>query len=78
MNLNDLIHSGKNEIALSENLSLNEEIILDMDNLTIDGNGHEIDGQGKTQIFYCTGKNITHKNIILKNGYAKGYGISQY
>ena len=31
-------------------------ITRDTDDLVIDGNGHAIDAQGKTRIFYCTGK----------------------
>lgn len=49
-------------------------IKLDVDDLAIDGNGHAIDARGLTRIFYCTGQNVTIKNIILKNGFAKEYG----
>lgn len=45
-------------------------IELDIDNLVIDGNGHSIDGAGKTRIFLLTADNITIKNLILKNGYS--------
>lgn len=43
-------------------------IELDIDDLVIDGDGKTIDGAGITRIFTVTGKNITLKNIIFKNG----------
>ena len=45
-------------------------IELDIDNLIIDGNGKTIDGNNKSRIFIISGKNITLKNIIFKNGYS--------
>ena len=45
-------------------------IELDIDDLIIDGNGHTIDGADQSRIFIITGKNITLKNIIFKNGYS--------
>lgn len=42
-------------------------IVLDYDNLTIDGNGHSIDGNNKSRIFYIVGENICLKNITFKN-----------
>ena len=77
--LDKKIHENKTkEIILEEDISFeNYEIDyyeggieLDIDNLVIDGNGHSIDAQDKTRIFYCTGKNITIKNLILKNGHS--------
>ena len=44
-------------------------IILESDGLVINGNGHAIDGAGKSRIFTIIGKNITLKNIIFKNGH---------
>ena len=44
-------------------------IDLDIDDLVIDGNGKTIDGGNKSRIFIVTGKNITLRNIIFKNGY---------
>ena len=80
--LDNLIHSGVKEIVLDSDIVLGSDeesqylngIKLDVDDLAIDGNGHAIDALGLTRIFYCTGKNITIKNIILKNGYAKQDG----
>ena len=75
--LDELIHSGVKEIVLDSDIVLDPDeesqylngIKLDADDLAIDGNGHAIDAQGLTRIFYCTGKNIIIKNIILKNGF---------
>ena len=80
--LDDLIHSGGNEIVLDFDIALDEDddftykygIELDIDNITIDGRGHSIDACGKTQIFHCTGDNVTIKNISLKNGFTEDYG----
>ncbi|SDA66143.1 hypothetical protein [Methanobrevibacter millerae] len=70
--MDNLIHSGVKEIVLDSYIVLdsNEEshyldgIKLDVDDLTIGGNGHAIDVQGLTRIFYCTRKNVIIKNII--------------
>ena len=75
--LDELIRSGVKEIVLDSDIVLDPDeesqylngIKLDADDLAIDGNGHAIDAQGLTRIFYCTGKNIIIKNIILKNGF---------
>ena len=69
---------GMNEIILDEDIHLEKYetdfyeggIELDIDNLIINGNGHIIDGAGQSRIFLITAKNITLKNIILKNGHA--------
>ena len=77
--LDKKIHESKtNEIMLEEDITFeNYEtdyyeggIELDIDNLIIDGNGHTIDAREKTRIFYCTGKDITLKNLTLKNGHS--------
>lgn len=80
--LDDLIHGGAKEIVLDFDIVLGDGeeseyedgIRLDVDDLTINGNGHSIDGNRKARIFHCTGKNITIKNITLKNGFIKGSG----
>ena len=80
--LDNLIHSGAKEIVLNSDIVLGEDeesqylegIELDVDELTIDGNGHAIDARRLTRIFFCTGKNIIIKNIILKNGFTKENG----
>ena len=84
--LDELIHSGVKEIVLDSDIVLDPDeksqylngIKLDADDLAIDGNGHAIDAQGLTRIFYCTGKNIIIKNIILKNGFTKDDGGAIY
>lgn len=80
--LNKLIHAGEKEIILESDIILDEKEIkkfkegikLDIDDLVIDGNGFAVDAKGKTGIFLCTGKNVTIRNIILRNGYAKEEG----
>ena len=80
--LDNLIHSGEKEIVLDSDIVLNDEeeleylegIKLDVDDLTICGNGHAVDACGKTKIFECTGKNIQIKNITLKNGCRRNGG----
>ena len=80
--LDDLIHSRMKEIVLDSDIVLGsdeesqylEGIKLDVDDFAIDGNGHTIDAQGLTRIFYCTGKNVIIKNIILKNGHVEDGG----
>lgn len=84
--LDDLIHSSVKEIVLDSDIVLggDEEsqylngIKLDVDDLAIDGNGHTIDARGLTRIFYCTGKNVIIKNIILKKGFAEKDGGAIY
>lgn len=80
--LDDLIHSGVKEIVLNSDIILTDEerskylkgINLDVDDLFIDANGHNIDACGKTRIFYCTGKNIAIKNIVLSNAFTEVNG----
>ena len=84
--LDNLIHSGAKEIVLDTDIVLGSDeksqylngIKLDVDDLAIDGNGHAIDALGLTRIFYCTGKNVTIKNIILKNGFTEEGGGAIY
>ena len=75
--LDKLIHeTDSSNLTLAEDIYLMPHeryfyeggIELDIDGLVIDGNGHTIDGGGKSRIFFITGKNITLKNIIFKNG----------
>lgn len=77
--LEDLIASGRKEIVLDFDILLTDEekgqyitkgIPLTVDGLTIDGNGHTIDGSEKTQFFDCRARNVTIKNVTFKNGYA--------
>lgn len=80
--LNNLIHNGQNEIVLDDNIIMETSfkhkehqkfpigILLDIDDLIIDGNGHTIDAKSKKPIFNCSGKNIILKNITFKNGFS--------
>jgi hypothetical protein len=81
--LDDLIHCGAKEITLDCDIILDDDemqeyqggILVDVDNLIIDGNGHTIDACGKSMVFICDSKNITIKSITIKNGYSDhGYG----
>ena len=73
--LDDLIHSGAEEIVLDCDIILDdgeeqdyfEGIILDVEDLLIDGDGHSIDACRKALIFY-NASNVTLKNVTLKNG----------
>ena len=40
--------------------------------ITIDGNGHTIDGDNQARAFYVTGNDVTIKNVIFKNCYLAG------
>lgn len=69
--LDNLIHSGKREIKLENDIKLNisdKTITIDVDDLVIDGNGHTIDCLHNTRILEITSKNVKLKNIIFKNG----------
>lgn len=77
--LDELIHgSGKSEIVIDRDITFkNYEmdffeggIDLDVDDMVIDGKGITIDAASKTRIFHVTGKNITIKNIVFKNGHS--------
>ena len=78
--LDELIHSGAKEIVLDSNVILDdgeddeylEGIRLDVDDVTINGDGHTIDARGKARMFECTGRNVTLFNLNLKNGYSNG------
>ena len=51
----------------TEGISISKQI-------TIDGQGHTIDAQGKSRIFQVSGNNVVLKNIIFKNGKTTGHG----
>lgn len=76
--LDDLIHSNKKNITLDSDIVYmdgDSPIILDVNDILIDGRGHAIDAKGKCGIFNITGKNITIKNIVLKNGFVESDGV---
>lgn len=81
--LDQLIHSGQKDIKLENDILLDrgiesekyrEGILIDVNDITLDGNGHSIDADQTSRIFKTTGKNITIKNLTLKNGFAEKYG----
>ena len=75
--LKELLLSAKGSVKLdkdilfkeSEQSFLNEGIVLENDNLTIEGNNHTIDANSLSRIFKITGKNITIRNLIFRNGH---------
>lgn len=76
--LKNLINKGKKEIDLDFDIEFidgDEEIIIDVDNLIIDGNGHTIDALAQIGIFIVNSKNITLKNINFKNSNTKEGGL---
>ena len=74
--LDDLIHSGVKKISLDDDVVITYEelsnypngIKIDVDDLEIEGNNKTITAQGKTRIFEVFGRNISLKDITLKNG----------
>lgn len=84
--LDALVHSGAKEIIIDSDIILDDYeeslyldgIRLNVDNLTIDGNGHEINAKEKTRIFTIYGKNIVFKNLYFKNGYTEERGGALY
>lgn len=75
--LEDLINdSDSNVITLDYDIVLNyneknqfkEGIIINRDNLTIDGQNHVINAKKLSRIFQVIGKNVTFRNIKFKNG----------
>lgn len=54
--------------------NFSDGIHINKSNFTINGNGHTIDGLGKSRIFNIIGKNITILNLNLINGHAKEKG----
>lgn len=83
--LNDLICTGENEVVLDSDIVFDSNIdydyqngikIKDMD-ISIDCDGHEIDGKSVARIFDIYGGNVTIKNAVLKNGF-DGEGSAIY
>ena len=74
--LEKLINESSNELLFNEDFILQSHeqefyeggIELCQDGLVIDGQNHIIDANNLSRIFYITGRDITLKNIIFKNG----------
>lgn len=76
--LDNLIHSNSNGlVTFEQDIELDEweldffegGIELDIDDMTIDGKGNAISGNNLSRVFIITGKNITLKNIVFKEGF---------
>lgn len=87
--LKNMISEGEKTVILDSDITLKDGIsdnvkfmfgiALDVDGLVIDGGGHSIDAKGKTRIFNVVAKDITIKNLTIKNGYfPKGHGGAVY
>lgn len=61
----DLIHSEVKEIKLDSNVHLKNRILIDVDDLIIDGCGNTIEDASKTGIFEIVSDNVTLKNILF-------------
>ena len=81
--LNQLIQENK-EIRLEHDIVLeevekekfSEGIVVDANDIVIDGNGHSIDAQSMTRIFKITGHDITIKNVTFMNGFTIDSGAA--
>ena len=86
--LNNLIENGTGEIMLEHDVVVDvvngdestfyDGIEIENETLTIDGNGHSVDGQGLIRIFKIKAKSMTLKNITLKNGFSDNDGGAIY
>ncbi len=59
--------NGDINLESSEESDFSEGILIDKDNITIDGNNFKINANGKTPIFKITSKKVTIKNVDLVN-----------
>ena len=62
----DDLDSGKKTVYLNGNIKVSEPFVI-RHAVVIDGQGHSIDGQHKTNIFKAYSK-LTLKNLVLQNG----------
>ena len=75
--LQEEIDSSADSIEITQNYiydnssdyELNEGILINKSDFTINGNGHTIDGAGEARIFYILGKNVTILNLNLMEQY---------
>ncbi|AWX31698.1 toll/interleukin-1 receptor domain-containing protein [Methanosphaera sp. BMS] len=70
----DIVYTGRGGFLGRLLYGFNDGIVIKKDNITIEGNNHTIDANGKVRIFEIKGKNVTLKNITFKNGYANDFG----
>ncbi len=62
------------DYAYSSSDTIKEGILINRDNLTIDGKGHSIDAKGQSRIFYVNSTTVYLKNIKFVNGFASDGG----
>ena len=73
-NLTDEIENAGTALDLTKDYTFNNEtdnntgILISKNNFVLNGNGHTIDGNNQSRLFYITGTNITLNNFILING----------
>ncbi|WP_405276594.1 hypothetical protein [Methanobrevibacter sp.] len=80
--LNDKL-LNENTIKLEKNIVFDvkkdkeyiEGIVISKDNVSIEGNGFEIDGKNISKLFKISGENITFSNIYFKNCYSADFSI---
>lgn len=73
LNLNrDYIYNPENDNGYSDG------IIIKIDNLVIDGQGHSINANGKSRIFNIQSDNVVLKNLVILNGHADSSGGAVY
>ena len=68
--INGITHGGFIHIEFKGK----NEIVIDIDNLRIDGAGHRIDAMGMSNIFKITADNVSLSNINFRNGTSKEGG----
>lgn len=75
--LDKLIHSGVREIKLDSDIILSSDEESDYlngieinEDIVIDGSNHTLDANKKTAIFNINSKNVTLQNIIFKNAFS--------
>ena len=60
-------------VNLNKNWTATQTILINGNNVVVNGNGYTIDALNKCRIFHVTGKNVTIKNINLKNAYSETF-----
>ena len=82
--LDNLINEGTKSITLdydiilgrSEDKKYGNGIVIDADDLTIDGNGITIDAGRRARIFHIKGNNVILRNITFKNAFSSNGGAA--